>query len=78
MSIKNFEVDLNKLLMTAVLGLLGWNLATTQELKTDVAVLTEVFNIANGERVSVADNALLNERLRVLETTVQELKNDRR
>ncbi len=40
--IQNHNDDLwNKVLIAAVIGLLSWNLMTTQQLAVDVAVLTE-------------------------------------
>jgi hypothetical protein len=39
---QNHQDDLwNKVLIAAVIGLLSWNLMTTQQLAVDVAVLTE-------------------------------------
>jgi hypothetical protein len=39
---QNHNDDLwNKVLIAAVIGLLSWNLMTTQQLAVDVAVLTE-------------------------------------
>ncbi len=40
MSEQQKEDMLNKLMVGAVIGLLGWNIYTTQQLTIDVAVLT--------------------------------------
>lgn len=39
MTVASYEIDMNKILMGVIVGLLSWNVYTTHELSISVAVL---------------------------------------
>lgn len=72
MSVSNFEIDMNKLLLTALIALLSWNIYTTHKLVTDVAVIKNT--LENEGNFSITDGRLLVERVTQLERRLKALE----
>lgn len=55
----NEEGIINKIVTAAVVGLLGWNVVTTQQLAVQVAVISEKVDTIQQQQVSSADIAVI-------------------
>ena len=53
------EGIINKIVTAAVIGLLGWNVVTTQQLAVQVAVISEKVDTIQQQQVSSADIAVI-------------------
>lgn len=74
MSVSSFEVDMNKLLLGALIALLSWNIYTTHQLVTDVAVIKSTLEGSVNRNFSVTDGRLLIERVAQLERRLEALE----
>ena len=61
------SLTLQNIAMAALVALLSWNVYTTQELKTSVAVIGNQLAVAAEERFTLAQAALLEQRINQLE-----------
>ena len=73
----NEEGILNKVVTAAVIGLLGWNVMTTQKLAVDVAVLAEKVDTTLKNAASKLETVTLENRIDVLEERLEKLENGR-
>lgn len=69
----NEEGILNKLVSTIVVGLLGWNVMTTQQLSVEVAVISQKVETIQQQQVSMADIAVTQDKIIRLETWMNNL-----
>jgi hypothetical protein len=72
-SVSDFEIDMNKLLLTALIALLSWNIYTTHKLVTDVAVIKSTLDTNMNRNFSVTDGLLLVEKVGNLERRIEAL-----
>ena len=74
MSVSSFEIDMNKLLLGALIALLSWNIYTTHQLVTDVAVIKNTLEGSVNRNFSITDGRLLIERVAQLERRLEALE----
>lgn len=73
MSISSFEIDMNKLLLGALIALLSWNIYTTHTLVTDVAVIKTTLENSITQKFGVTEGLLLIEKVENLERRLEAL-----
>jgi hypothetical protein len=69
----NEDGVLNKLVSTIVVGLLGWNVMTTQQLSVEVAVISQKVETIQQQQVSMADIAVTQDKIIRLENWMNNL-----
>lgn len=69
----NEDGILNKLVSTIVVGLLGWNVMTTQQLSVEVAVISQKVETIQQQQVSIADIAVTQDKIIRLENWMNNL-----
>lgn len=74
MSVSSFEIDMNKLLLGALIALLSWNIYTTHQLVTDVAVIKNTLDNSVNRNFSITDGRLLVEKVEQLERRLEALE----
>lgn len=70
----NEEGILNKVVTAAVIGLLGWNVMTTQRLAVDVAVLAEKVETTLKNTATKLETVTLENRIESLELRLEKIE----